>query len=74
MPENEFNQYIWAQEQPRVYGPSPLAISGTPMSEEDAAMVTKAEGMLRRIQQNPILNAAKQRVEQRKKAIADSKK
>ena len=75
--KKEYNQYIWAPEQPRVYEASPLAISGTPMSEEDAAMSLKAENLQQSLQQNPIFKSAKQWEEQQKqreKEIAASKK
>ena len=75
--KKEYNQYLWASEQPRVYEASPLAISGTPMSEEDAAMSLKAENLQQSLQQNPIFKSAKQWEEQQKqreKEIAASKK
>ena len=75
--KKEYNQYLWAKEQPRVYEASPLAISGTPMSEEDAAMSLKAENLQQSLQQNPIFKSAKQWEEQQKqreKEIAASKK
>ena len=75
--KKEYNQYLWAPEQPRVYEASPLAISGTPMSEEDAAMSLKAENLQQSLQQNPIFKSAKQWEEQQKqreKEIAASKK
>ena len=75
--KKEYNQYLWAPEQPRVYEASPLAISGTPMSEEDAAMSLKAENLQQSLRQNPIFKSAKQWVEQqeqREKDIAASKK
>ena len=58
--KKEYNQYLWAPEQPRVYEASPLAISGTPMSEEDAAMSLKVENLQQSLQQNPIFKSAKQ--------------
>ena len=64
--KKEYNQYLWALEQPRVYEASPLAISGTPMSEEDAAISLKAENLQQSLQQNPIFKSAKQREEQQK--------
>lgn len=75
--KKEYNQYLWAPEQPRVYEASPLAISGTPMSEEDAAISLKAENLQQSLQQNPIFKSAKQWEEQQKqreKEIAASKK
>ena len=75
--KKEYNQYLWAPEQPRVYETSPLRISGTPMSEEDAAMSLRAENLQQSLQQNPIFKSAKQRVaqqKQREKEIAASKK
>ena len=75
--KKEYNQYLWAPEQPRVYETSPLRISGTPMSEEDVAMSLKAENLQQSLQQNPIFKSAKQRVaqqKQREKEIAASKK
>lgn len=75
--KKEYNQYLWAPEQPRVYETSPLAISGTPMSEEDAAMSLKVENLQQSLQQNPIFKSAKQWEEQQKqreKEIAASKK
>ena len=75
--KKEYNQYLWAPEQPRVYETSPLRISGTPMSEEDVAVSLKAENLQQSLQQNPIFKSAKQRVaqqKQREKEIAASKK
>ena len=75
--KKEYNQYLWAPEQPRVYETSPLRISGTPMSEEDVAMSLRAENLQQSLQQNPIFKSAKQRVaqqKQREKEIAASKK
>ena len=75
--KKEYNQYLWAPEQPRVYEMSPLRISGTPMSEEDVAMSLRAENLQQSLQQNPIFKSAKQRVvqqKQREKEIAASKK
>ena len=75
--KKEYNRYLWAPEQPRVYEASPLAISGTPMSEEDAAMSLRAENLQQSLQQNPIFKSAKQWEEQQKqreKEIAASKK
>lgn len=75
--KKEYNQYFWAPEQPRVYETSPLRISGTPMSEEDAAMSLRAENLQQSLQQNPIFKSTKQwaaQQEQREKEIAASKK
>lgn len=75
--DKEYNEYLWSPKQPRVYDISPLRISGTPMSEEDAAMSLRAENLQQSLQQNPIFKSAKQRVaqqEQREKEIAASKK
>ena len=75
--DKEYNEYLWSPKQPRVYDISPLRISGTPMSEEDAAMSLRAENLQQSIQQNPIFKSAKQRVaqqKQREEEIAASKK
>ena len=75
--KKEYNQYLWAPEQPRVYETSPLRISGTPMSEEDVAMSLRSENLQQSLQQNPIFKSAKQRVaqqKQREEEIAASKK
>ena len=75
--KKEYNQYLWTSEQPRVYEASPLAISGTPMSEEDAVISLKAENLQQSLRQNPIFKSAKQwavQQEQREKEIAASKK
>ena len=57
--KKEYNQYLWTSEQPRVYEMSPLAISGTPMSEEDLDMVSKVENRQQRFQQNTIVKRSK---------------
>lgn len=75
--DKEYNEYLWSPKQPRVYDISPLRISGTPMSEEDAAMSLKVENLQQSLQQNPIFKSAKQwaaQQEQREKEIAASKK
>ena len=75
--DKEYNEYLWSPKQPRVYDISPLRISGTPMSEEDAAMSLRAENLQQSLQQNPIFKSTKQwaaQQEQRKKEIAASKK
>ena len=75
--KKEYNQYLWTPEQPRVYEMSPLAISGTPMSEEDLDMVSKVENRQKRFQQNPIVKRSKQweaQQKQREEEIIASKK
>ena len=75
--DKEYNEYLWSPKQPRVYDISPLRISGTPMSEEDAAMSLRAENLQQSLQQNPIFKSTKQwaaQQEQREKEIAASKK
>lgn len=75
--DKEYNKYLWSPKQPRVYDISPLRISGTPMSEEDAAMSLRAENLQQNLQQNPIFKSTKQWAEQQKqreKEIAASKK
>ena len=75
--KKEYNQYLWASEQPRVYEMSPLAISGTPMSKEDLDMLSKVENRQQRFQQNPIVKRSKQweaQQKQREKEIIASKK
>lgn len=75
--KKEYNQYLWAPEQPRVYEMSPLAISGTPMSEEDLDMLSKVENRQQRFQQNPIVKRSKQweaQQKQREEEIITSKK
>ena len=75
--DKEYNEYLWSPKQSRVYDISPLRISGTPMSEEDAAMSLRAENLQQSLQQNPIFKSTKQwaaQQEQRKKEIAASKK
>lgn len=75
--DKEYNEYLWSPKQPRVYDISPLRISGTPMSEEDAAMSLRAENLQQSLQQNPIFKSTKQWAEQQKqreKEIAASKK
>ena len=75
--KKEYNQYLWAPEQPRVYEMSPLAISGTPMSEEDLNMLSKVENRQQRFQQNPIVKRSKQweaQQKQREEEIIASKK
>lgn len=75
--DKEYNEYLWSPKQPRVYDISPLRISGTPMSEEDAAMSLRAENLQQSLQQNPIFKSAKQwaaQQKQREKEIAASKK
>ena len=75
--KKEYNQYLWAPEQSRVYEMSPLAISGTPMSEEDLDMLSKVENRQQRFQQNPIVKRSKQweaQQKQRKEKIIASKK
>lgn len=75
--DKEYNEYLWSPKQPRVYDISPLRISGTPMSEEDAVMSLRAENLQQSLQQNPIFKSTKQwaaQQEQREKEIAASKK
>ena len=75
--DKKYNEYLWSPKQPRVYDISPLRISGTPMSEEDATMSLRAENLQQSLQQNPIFKSTKQwaaQQEQRKKEIAASKK
>ena len=75
--DKEYNEYLWSPKQPRVYDISPLRISGTPMSEEDAAMSLRAENLQQSLQQNPIFKSTKQWAEQQKqreKEIVASKK
>ena len=75
--KKEYNQYLWAPEQPRIYEMSPLAISGTPMSEEDLDMLSKVENQQQRFQQNPIVKRSKQweaQQKQREEEIIESKK
>ena len=75
--KKEYNQYLWAPEQPRIYEMSPLAISGTPMSEEDLDMLSKVENWQQRFQQNPIVKRSKQweaQQKQREEEIIASKK
>ena len=75
--KKEYNQYLWSPEQPRVYEMSPLAISGTPMSEEDLDMLSKVENRQQRFQQNPIVKRSKQweaQQKQREEKIIASKK
>ena len=75
--KKEYNQYFWAPEQPHVYEMSPLAISGTPMSEEDLDMLSKVENRQQRFQQNPIVKMSKQweaQQKQREGEIIASKK
>lgn len=75
--DKEYNEYLWSPKQPRVYDISPLRISGTPMSEEDAAMSLRAKNLQQSLQQNPIFKSTKQWAEQQKqreKEIAASKK
>ena len=75
--KKEYNQYLWAPEQPRIYEMSPLAISGTPMSEEDLDMLSKVENRQQRFQQNPIVKRSKQweaQQKQREEEIIASKK
>ena len=45
--EKEYNKYLWSPKQPRVYGISPLTISGTPMPEEDVATLLKVEKVVK---------------------------
>ena len=75
--EKEYNKYLWSPKQPRVYGISPLTISGTPMSEEDVATSLKVENSQQRFQQNPIVKRSEQweaQQKQREEEIAASKK
>ena len=75
--KKEYNQYLWAPEQPRVYEISPLAISGTPISEEDLDMLSKVENRQQKFQQNPIVKRSKQweaQQKQREEEIIASKK
>ena len=75
--KKEYNQYLWAPEQPRVYEMSPLTISGTQMSEEDLDMLSKVENLQQRFQQNPIVKRSKQweaQQKQREEEIIASKK
>lgn len=75
--DKEYNEYLWSPKQPRVYDISPLRISGTPMSEEDATMSLRAENLQQSLQQNPIFKSTKQwaaQQKQREKEIAASKK
>ena len=75
--KKEYNQYLWTPEQPRIYKMSPLAISGTPMSEEDLDMLSKVENRQQRFQQNPIVKRSKQweaQQKQREEEIIASKK
>ena len=75
--KKEYNQYLWAPEQPRIYEMSPLAISGTPMSEEDLDMLSKVENRQQKFQQNPIVKRSKQweaQQKQREEEIIASKK
>ena len=75
--EKEYNKYLWNPKQPRVYGISPLTISGTPMSEEDVATSLKVENSQQRFQQNPIVKRSEQweaQQKQREEEIAASKK
>lgn len=75
--KKEYNQYLWSPKQPRIYEMSPLAISGTPMSEEDLDMLSKVENQQQRFQQNPIVKRSKQweaQQKQRKEEIIASKK
>lgn len=75
--KKEYNQYLWAPEQPRIYEMSPLAISGTPISEEDLDMLSKVENRQQRFQQNPIIKRSKQweaQQKQREEEIIASKK
>ena len=75
--EKEYNEYLWSPKQPRVYEASPLAISGTPMSEEDLAMLSKVENLQQKFQQDPIVKRSKQwemQQKQREEEIATSKK
>ena len=75
--EKEYNKYLWSPKQPRVYGISPLTISGTPMPEEDVATLLKVENSQQRFQQNPIVKRAEQweaQQKQREEEIAASKK
>lgn len=75
--DKEYNEYLWSPKQPRVYDISPLRISGTPMSKEDAVMSLRAENLQQSLQQNPIFKSTKQwaaQQEQREKEIAASKK
>lgn len=75
--EKEYNKYLWSPKQPRVYGISPLTISGTPMPEEDVATLLKVENSQQRFQQNPIVKRSEQwevQQKQREEEIAASKK
>lgn len=75
--EKEYNKYLWNPKQPRVYGISPLTISGTPMSEEDVATSLKVENSQQRFQQNPVVKRSEQweaQQKQREEEIATSKK
>lgn len=75
--EKEYNKYLWSPKQPRVYGISPLTISGTPMPEEDVATSLKVENSQQRFQQNPIVKRSEQweaQQKQREEEIAASKK
>ena len=75
--EKEYNKYLWSPKQPRVYGISPLTISGTPMSEEDVATSLKVENSQQRFQQNPVVKRSEQweaQQKQREEEIAASKK
>ena len=75
--EKEYNKYLWSPKQPRVYGISPLTISGTPMSEEDVAASLKVENSQQRFQQNPVVKRSEQweaQQKQREEEIAASKK
>lgn len=75
--KKEYNQYLWAPKQSRVYEMSPLAISGTPMSEEDLDMLSKVKNQQQRFQQNPIIKRSKQweaQQKQREEEIIASKK
>ena len=75
--EKEYNKYLWSSKQPRVYGISPLTISGTPMSEEDVAASLKVENSQQRFQQNPVVKRSEQweaQQKQREEEIAASKK
>ena len=75
--EKEYNKYLWSPKQPRVYGISPLTISGTPMPEEDVATSLKVENSQQRFQQNPVVKRSEQweaQQKQREEEIAASKK
>ena len=75
--KKEYNQYLWTPEQSHIYEMSPLAISGTPMSEEDLDMLSKVENQQQRFQQNPIVKRSKQweaQQKQREEEIIASKK